>query len=104
MNNIISNIILAITLIITQVLLFSNINFMNSINPFVYLFFIIYYPLRHNRSLFILVGFLYGITHALNVEQAGKIGSYAAAQVVAQYGPRLQRTLDSVETILAQFE
>ena len=49
-------------------------------------------------------GFLYGITHALNVEQAGKIGSYAAAQVVAQYGPRLQRTLDSVETILAQFE
>ena len=49
-------------------------------------------------------GFLYGITHALDVEQAGKIGSYAAAQVVAQYGPRLQKTLDSVETILAQFE
>ena len=38
-------------------------------------------------------GFLYGITHELDVEQAGKIGSYAAAQVVAQYGPRLQKTL-----------
>jgi len=61
MNKIISNLILAIILIITQVLLFNNINFMNSINPFVYLFFIIYYPLRHNRSLFIFVGFLFGI-------------------------------------------
>ena len=50
-------------------------------------------------------GFLYGITHALDVEQAGKIGSYAAAQVVAQYGPSLtENASDSVETILAQFE
>ena len=49
-------------------------------------------------------GFLYGITHELGVEQAGKIGSYAAAQVVAQYGPRLQKTLEGVESILAQFE
>lgn len=82
MNNIVSNIILAIILIITQVLLFSNINFMNSINPFVYLFFIIYYPLRHNRSLFILVGFLYGITIDIFLDTHG---IHATATLIVSY-------------------
>ncbi len=48
-------------------------------------------------------GVLYGLTHGLGVEDAGKLGSYAAAQVVAQYGPRLHGTLDDVEAILARF-
>lgn len=33
--------------------------------------------------------FLYGITHGYSHEQAGKLASAAAAQVVSQYGPRL---------------
>lgn len=34
--------------------------------------------------------FLYGITHGYSYEQAGRLASAAAAQVVSQYGPRLQ--------------
>lgn len=48
-------------------------------------------------------GVLYGLTHGLSAEDAGRLGSYAAAQVVSQYGPRLQGTLDTVEAILARF-
>jgi len=49
-------------------------------------------------------GVLYGLTHDLGVENAGKLGSYAAAQVVTQYGPRLSRSLQDVQAILAHFD
>ena len=48
-------------------------------------------------------GVLYGLTHDLGVENAGKLGSYAAAQVVSQYGPRLNHSLLDTEAILAHF-
>lgn len=47
-------------------------------------------------------GVLFGITNGFSLEEAGKLGSYAASQVVAQYGPRLQRSLrDEIGAILA---
>lgn len=49
-------------------------------------------------------GALYGLTHDLDVEKAGKLGSYAAAQVVAQYGPRLVSSLRDIDSILAHFD
>ena len=73
MNKIISNIILAITLILAQGLFFNNINFMGYINPFIFLFFIAYFPIKNNRTLFICCSFLYGLvidvfsdTHAVH--------------------------------------
>ncbi|RMH62952.1 MAG: adenosine kinase [Zetaproteobacteria bacterium] len=36
-------------------------------------------------------GVLYGITHGLNWQQAGHLGSHAAAQIVSQLGARLPR-------------
>lgn len=49
-------------------------------------------------------GLLFGVTNGYNLEDAGKLGSYAAAQVVAQYGPRLNRSLaDEIDSILARF-
>ena len=38
-------------------------------------------------------GVLFGLTHGLNLAQAAKLGNRAAAEVVAQYGPRLERDL-----------
>jgi sugar/nucleoside kinase (ribokinase family) len=35
-------------------------------------------------------GFLYGVLNRMSVDQAGRLASYAAAQVVAQYGARLR--------------
>jgi len=42
-------------------------------------------------------GVLYGITHGLTWQQAGRLGSYAAAKVVAQLGARLPKAFSQEE-------
>ena len=73
MNKIIFNIILALILILSQALFFNNINFLGSINPFIYIYFIAYYPIKNNRTLFIFYAFIFGLiidifsdTHAIH--------------------------------------
>ena len=73
MNKLVSNIIIALILIFTQGLFFNNINFLGSINPFVYVFFIAYFPIKNNRTFFIICAFIYGLiidifsdTHAIH--------------------------------------
>ena len=73
MNKIVYNIVLALILILSQGLFFNNINLLGWINPFIYIFFIAYFPLKNNRSLFIFVAFLVGLiidifsdTHAIH--------------------------------------
>ena len=73
MNKFVSNIITALILIFAQGLFFNNINFLGSINPFVYVFFIAYFPLKNNRTFFIFCAFIYGLiidifsdTHAIH--------------------------------------
>jgi len=48
-------------------------------------------------------GVLYGITNGYSWHQAGHLGSYAAAQIVAQLGARLPRryTHEEIESVLA---
>lgn len=73
MSKIFSNIILAISLILVQGLFFNNVNFLGKINPFIYLFFIAYFPIKNNRTFFISCAFIFGIiidifsdTHAIH--------------------------------------
>jgi sugar/nucleoside kinase (ribokinase family) len=49
-------------------------------------------------------GVLYGLTCDLPLPVAGRIGAYAAAQVVAQMGPRLE-TIDreAISVIVNEF-
>tara|TARA_B100001769_G_scaffold223023_1_gene183603 strand:- start:197 stop:700 length:504 start_codon:yes stop_codon:yes gene_type:complete len=82
MNKLVSNIIIALILIFTQGLFFNNINFLGSINPFVYVFFIAYFPIKNNRTFFIICAFIYGLiidifsdTHAI----------HAAATLIISY-------------------
>ena len=82
MNKFVTNIITALILIFAQGLFFNNINFLGSINPFVYVFFIAYFPLKNNRTFFIFCGFIYGLiidifsdTHAI----------HAAATLIISY-------------------
>ena len=82
MNKLVSNITIALILIFTQGLFFNNINFLGSINPFVYVFFIAYYPIKNNRTFFIICAFIYGLiidifsdTHAI----------HAAATLIISY-------------------
>jgi rod shape-determining protein MreD len=61
MNKIISNILFSVLLIFFQAMFLNNINFLNFINPYLYIFFIIYFPLKTNRSIFILIAFFTGL-------------------------------------------
>ncbi len=49
-------------------------------------------------------GVLFGITHGFDLHTAAKLGSYAAAQVVSCYGPRLECSLaEEINPILNHF-
>ncbi len=54
------NITRFILLLLAQVLLFSKLNLLGYLNPMVYVLFFYWYPLRVNRSLFMVVSFLLG--------------------------------------------
>lgn len=63
MNNAITlNIVRFVVLVLIQVLLLNNINFMGYINPYIYILFIILYPINNNRMLFLFLSFLLGLT------------------------------------------
>ncbi len=61
-NSVTTNIIRFVALVLVQVLVLSNINFMGFISPYLYILFIILYPIKNNRSLFIFLSFLLGLT------------------------------------------
>ena len=49
-------------------------------------------------------GALFGLTHGYNPVDSARLGSYAAAQVVARFGPRLQESLaGQIDQILSHF-
>ena len=49
-------------------------------------------------------GVLFGLTHDFSLADAGKLGVYAAAQVVSRYGPRLELDLQGeIPDILSRF-
>lgn len=47
-------------LVLTQVLLFNQLNFFGFINPVIYILFLYWYPIKDNRALFIFLSFLLG--------------------------------------------
>ncbi len=59
-NPIVINIFRFILLVLTQVLIFNQLNFFGFINPMVYVLFFYWYPLRNNRPLFLLTSFFLG--------------------------------------------
>lgn len=62
MNSIIAtNIARFILLLLVQVLVLNHINFLGHINPYLYLLFIILFPVKNNRMLFIFLSFLIGL-------------------------------------------
>ncbi len=50
-----------ILLVLAQVLLFNHLNFLNFVNPLVYVLFFYWYPIRENRAVFLLISFLLGL-------------------------------------------
>jgi rod shape-determining protein MreD len=88
-NSIISNIIRFILLILLQVLILNNINFLGYINPYLYVLFLILYPFNTPQSLFILISFFLGLTID-TFEDSGGINA-AACVVIAYVRPVILR-------------
>lgn len=81
-NTIIINSIRFVVLVLLQVLLLNNINFLGYINPYLYVLFLILYPFNTPQSLFLFVAFLLGITID-TFEDSG--GIHAAACLIVAY-------------------
>lgn len=71
-----------IILLLTQVLVLSHINFMGYINPYLYILFIILFPIKNNRLLFILLSFLLGLLVDMFLDSGG---IHAAASVTIAF-------------------
>lgn len=83
MNSVISrNIVRFVILIIIQALVLNNINFLGYINPYIYILFIILFPITNNRMLFIFLSFLLGLTLDMFLDSGGL---HAAACVTIAY-------------------
>ncbi|GAA3647797.1 rod shape-determining protein MreD [Flavivirga jejuensis] len=83
MNNLFSvNSIRFIVLILIQVLVFNNINFLGYINPYPYILFIALFPIKNNRAIIILSSFLLGLTIDMFLDSGG---IHAAACVFIAY-------------------
>lgn len=83
MNNVVTkHIIRFILLTFFQVALFNHINFSGYINPYIYLIFILFFPIKTNRVAFMLLSFLLGITIDMFSDSGGM---HAAASITIAY-------------------
>jgi rod shape-determining protein MreD len=81
-SEIISNGLRFILLALLQVLLLNHINFLGYINPYLYILFILLFPLGGNKSLLIFLSFLLGLSIDLFSDSGG---IHAAASVFIAY-------------------
>lgn len=77
-NEIIINIGRFIILVFVQVFLLNNINLGGYINPYIYILFILLYPLNGNKSLLIFLSFLLGLSIDI-FEDSGGVHAAACA-------------------------
>lgn len=61
-NEVFQNVVRFVVLSLIQVLLLDHINFLGHINPYLYIYFILLFPLTGNKILLILLSFLMGLT------------------------------------------
>jgi rod shape-determining protein MreD len=81
-NNIVINSLRFLGLLIAQIFIFNNLNVFGYINPLPYVLFLLVFPFTANRSLFIFIAFLTGLT----MDMFGNSGGiHAAACLVLAY-------------------
>lgn len=83
MNSIaINNLFKFIILLLAQVTICNNINFLGYINPYIYIVFIFLFPVKNNRLVLILIAFLLGMLLDMFSDSGGV---HAAASVTLAY-------------------
>ena len=83
MNSVITrNIARFLVLVLVQVLIVNHIHFLGFINPYIYILFIILFPINNNRMIFILLCFVLGLSIDMFSDSGGM---HAAASVFIAY-------------------
>ena len=83
MNNVVaSNSIRFVVLLLVQVVLCNNVNFMGYINPYFYIIFIFLFPIRETRMVLLITSFLLGMLVDMFSDSGGV---HAAAAVFLAY-------------------
>jgi len=83
MNSIVAtNAVRFFVLVLVQALILNHINFLGYINPYIYILFIILYPVKNNRTLFIFLSFLLGLSVDIFSDSGGV---HAAASVTLAF-------------------
>ncbi|WP_459212678.1 rod shape-determining protein MreD [Aquimarina rhabdastrellae] len=67
-----------ITLLLIQVMVLNHVDFLGYLDPYLYIIFILLFPLNANRSLFLLLSFIYGLI----LDMFGDSGGIHAAACV----------------------
>jgi rod shape-determining protein MreD len=79
-----------LVLLLVQVIICSNINFLGYINPYIYILFIFLFPIREDRMILLLSSFLIGMLVDMFLDSGGV---HAAASVTLAYArPILLKT------------
>jgi rod shape-determining protein MreD len=81
-NTIFINSLRFVLLVLLQVLLLNNINFLGYVNPYFYILFLVLYPFNTPQSLFMFLAFLLGLSIDA-FEDSG--GIHAAASLFIAY-------------------
>ncbi len=85
-----SHIIRFVLLLLAQVVIFNHVNFLGYINPYIYIIFILLFPIRDTRLSLLLVSFLLGVLVDMFSDSGGV---HAAAAVTLAYArPVLLKT------------
>lgn len=71
-----------VALVLVQVLIFNHVNFYGYINPYIYILFVAFFPVKNNRVNLILFSFLLGLTIDLFQDSGG---IHAASTVFIAY-------------------
>lgn len=83
MNNVVlRNSVRFVVLVLVQVLVLNHINFLGYINPYIYILFIVLYPVKNDRLLFIFLSFLLGLSVDMFSDSGGV---HAAASVTLAF-------------------
>ena len=81
-NSITHNILRFVFLVLIQIAIFNNINFLGYINPYPYVLFIVLFPIGDNRALLLFTSFLLGLTVDMFCNSGGM---HAASCVTIAY-------------------
>ncbi|MFD1063228.1 rod shape-determining protein MreD [Winogradskyella litorisediminis] len=81
-NKVTLNIVRFVVLLIAQVTICSNINLFGYVNPFIYIIFILIYPVKTNRMLFLLLAFNLGLLVDMFLDSGGV---HAASSVLLAF-------------------